>query len=180
MQITERPPTLLDLPGGKSVRIATQQWALEQWEGEADAPDLRSLWGTKPKFAVNGNRSCAELAVLDHLRGDGWDGVWVNAFAGEYLRREWFPVPAFKTPAQAGAPIWAAEIFDCLRAANGGKLSGFFDVFAWREPGEVRFDDAKVDPGRIGKNQPRFIETALRFRPLAEFTIIGIPYDRDR
>ena len=33
----------------------------------------------------------------------------------------------------------AVEIFDRLRAANGGTLSGFFDVFAWREPGQVGF-----------------------------------------
>jgi len=40
------------------------------------------------------------------------------------------------------------EIFDCLRAANGGTLSGFFDVFAWREPGRAGFFEAKVGPDR--------------------------------
>jgi hypothetical protein len=29
--------------------------------------------------------------------------------------------------------MWAVEIFDRLRPANGRKL----DVFAWRDPGEV-------------------------------------------
>ena len=51
---------------------------------------------------------------------------------------------------------------DLLRAANGGKLDGFFDVFAWREPGEVRFDEAKV--GRrdsIRPSQRRFVKLAL-------------------
>jgi len=33
----------------------------------------------------------------------------------------------------------AAQIFGRLHAANGGTLSGFFDVFAWREPGQVGF-----------------------------------------
>ena len=35
MQITELSPTRFDLPGrADPVYIATQQWALEPWEGE--------------------------------------------------------------------------------------------------------------------------------------------------
>jgi hypothetical protein len=45
----------------------------------------------------------AEFALLDHLQRDGWQGVWVNAYRNE-LRPEWFPAPAFRTPAGAGAP----------------------------------------------------------------------------
>lgn len=55
-----------------------------------------------------------------------------------------------KTITQTGGPPWAVDIFDGLRAANGGKLGGFFDVFAWREPGEVRFDEVKVGRDPIG------------------------------
>ncbi len=54
------------------------------------------------------------------------------------------PAPAFRTLTEAGAPAWAVETFERLRAANDGKLSGFFDVFAWRPPGEVRFMEIKV------------------------------------
>ena len=87
---------------------------------------------------------------------------------GELLRPpgaalEWFPAPAARTLAETGAPAWAVEAFDRLRAANGGSLGGFFDVFAWREPGEVRFCEAKVGPDRIKPTQLRFIELALRF-----------------
>jgi hypothetical protein len=62
--------------------------------------------------------------------------------------------------------------------ANGGTLGGFFDVFAWREPGEVRFDEAKVGPDRIRDTQRMFVEKALRFRRLEEFTIIEITLNR--
>jgi hypothetical protein len=86
----------------------------------------------------------------------------VNAFRNE-LRSEWLPAPAVKTLAETGAPTWAVEAFDRLRAANGGSLGGFFDVFAWREPGEVRFYEAKVGPDRIKPTQLRFVELALRF-----------------
>ncbi len=147
-------------------------WVLEPWEGE-DPPRLVAPWGRKPKFAVNGSRSCAELAIVDHLRADGWHGVWVNAFRSE-LRSEWFPAPAAKTLAQTGAPAWAVEVFERLRAANGGSLGGFFDVFAWQEPGQVRFCEAKVGPDRIKPTQIRFLEVALHFHRPADLMIIEV------
>jgi hypothetical protein len=173
MEITELPPTPVVLPAtGGLVHIRTQEWALEQWEGE-DPPGLAVPWARKPRFSVDGSRSCAELAIVHHLRAGGWDGVWVNAFRGE-LRTQWFPAPAARRAAEAGAPGWAAEIFECLRVANGGTLSGFFDVFAWREPGRAAFVEAKVGPDRIKPTQLRFAEIALRFRPLEEFMIVEI------
>jgi hypothetical protein len=100
--------------------------------------------------------------------------VWVNAFRGE-LRTRWFPAPAARHLAEAGAPGWAAETFGRLRAANRGTLSGFFDVFAWREPGQVAFFEAKVGPDRIKPTQLRFVEIALRFHRLDDFMIVAIP-----
>ena len=111
---------------------------------------------------------------MHHLQDDGWRGVWVNSFGPRELRSEWFPAPAVKTLAETGAPRWAVEAFNRLRAANGGSLGGFFDVFAWREPGEVRFCEAKVGPDRIKPTQLRFVELALRFHRLEEFTIIEV------
>ena len=172
MKITQRPPTPVALPGGGLVQIATQRWEFERWAGAADPPGLKRTWAIKPKFSVNGCRSCAELAILDHLRRAGWHGVWVSAFARE-LRTGWFPAPAVKTLAEIGAPDWAVETFDRLRAANGG-LGGFFDVFAWRKPAEVRFDEAKVGKDRIRPTQRRFIEQALRFHRIEDFTIIEV------
>jgi len=121
--------------------------------------------------AVGGRPACAELAVVSELALAGWHGVWVSAF-GNFLRREWFPAPEFRTIAATGAPPWAAEIFDAVKDANGGTLAGFFDVFAWREPGEVLFCEVKVGPDRIEANQRRFLGNALRLRPLSEFLII--------
>jgi hypothetical protein len=172
MEITKLAPTPLVLPAGELVHIRTQEWALERWEGE-DPPGLAVPWGRKPKFSVNGSRSCAELAIVHHLRAGGWDGVWVNAFRGE-LRTQWFPAPAARRLAEVGAPGWAVELFECLRAANGGTLSGFFDVFAWRESGRVAFIEAKVGPDRIKPTQLRYVEIALRFRRLKEFLIVEI------
>jgi hypothetical protein len=57
------------------------------------------------------------------------------------------PAPGFRALGPAGAPPWAAAVFEELRSANGGKLTGF-------------------------------LETALRFRPLDEFTIIEFGRER--
>jgi len=67
------------------------------------------------------------------------------------------------------------QTFGRLRAANGGTLSGFFDVFAWREPGRVAFFEAKVGLDRIKPTQLRFVEIAPRFRGLDDFMIVEIP-----
>ena len=74
MEITELPPPPVVLPAtGELVHIRTQEWALERWEGQ-DPPGLAVPWARKPKFSVDGSRSCAELAIVHHLRARGWDG----------------------------------------------------------------------------------------------------------
>jgi hypothetical protein len=144
------------------------------WDGEPEPAGLPQIWARKPTVAIGGRPVCAELAVVSELALAGWQGVWVSAF-GNFLRREWFPAPAFRTVAAAGAPAWAAEIFDAVKDANGGTLAGFFDVFAWRKPGEVLFCEVKVGPDRIQASQRRFLGNALRLRPLSEFLIIEMP-----
>jgi hypothetical protein len=52
--------------------------------------------------AVGSRPVCAELGVVSELALTGWRGVWVSAF-GNFLRRDWFPAPAFATLAAAGA-----------------------------------------------------------------------------
>jgi hypothetical protein len=62
-----------------------------------------------------------------------------------------------------------------VKEANGGKLAGFFDVFAWREPEEILFCEVKVGLDRIHASQRQFLDRALRLRPLSEFMIIEMP-----
>ncbi len=174
MLITQRAPTGLDLPSGQRVAVATQRWQLEWWAGEPEPAGLPRIWARKPMVAVSGRPCCAELAVVAELGAAGWQGAWVSAFGG-FVRRQWFPAPGFRTMAAAGAASWAAEIFDTVKAANGGTLAGFFDVFAWREPSEVLFCEVKVGPDRIQPSQRQFLARALRLRPLGEFLIIEMP-----
>jgi hypothetical protein len=102
-------------------------------------------------------------------------GTGSGSLAGTWFRSEWFPAPAFRTLTEAGAPAWAVKTFERLRAANDGKLSGFFDVFAWRPPGEVRFLEIKVATDKIRPTQRRFVERALRFHDQKQFMIVEVP-----
>lgn len=154
MLITPIAPTLVDLPSGDRVAVTAQRWQPEWWAGEPEPAELPRIWARKPMVAVAGRPCCAELAVVAEMRAAGWQGAWVSAFGG-FVRRQWFPAPAFGTMAAAGAAAWAAEIFDAVKDANGGTLAGFFDVFAWREPAEVLFCEVKVGPDRIQASQRR-------------------------
>jgi hypothetical protein len=63
-----------------------------------------------------------------------------------------------------------------LRAANGGSLGGFFDVFAWRDPGDVRFDEVKTSGDSSRESQREFVKLALGLgHRLEQFTIIKVP-----
>jgi hypothetical protein len=65
MQIIE----LLDTPvalAGATVLVASQRRLVDRWDGE-DPPGLQRIWSIKPKFAVGGARSCAELIIVDQL-----------------------------------------------------------------------------------------------------------------
>jgi len=71
-------------------------------------------------------------------------GTGLGEFVRRELRAEWFPAAAVRTIAETGAPTWLVETFERLLAANGGRLGGFFDVFAWRH----RYVDARFGPAR--------------------------------
>ena len=100
----------------------------------------------------------------------------MSAWGDGRLFSEWPPGPGVKSITQAGAPRWAAEIFERLLDANRRSFGGFFDVFVWREPGEVGFYEVKVGKkDDINLNQCKFVERALGLdHHLEEFMIIEV------
>src|SRR5690348_6433326 len=77
--------------------------------------NLKKIWSIKPKYAVAGARSCAELTIAGQLACDGWGAVWVSAFAGVRLWNRCFPAEGLRTITEAGVAAWVAHIFDRLR-----------------------------------------------------------------
>jgi len=174
MEITERPPTRFGLPGrGEPVYLATQQWALEPWEGE-DPPSLAKIWSRKPKFAVNGSRSCAELAIVHHLRDQRWHGVWVNSFGPPSCAL------SGSRPRLSGRSPRPARRSGPLRSSTACE-SRTADPSAASSTSSPGGNPAKSDSPRrrsvpIGSSptQLRFVELALRFHRLEDFTIIEV------
>ena len=104
----------------------------------ADAARIRAL-----------ERENAELRRVNDLahgerffRGRARPPVALVVAFIEAFREEFGVGPACRALRQA------VEAFERLRAANGGTFSGFFDVFAWREPSEMVFSQLTKGPVR--------------------------------
>jgi hypothetical protein len=72
-----------------------------------------------------------EVAILKYLEKDGWKGVWVDAFHSSRTNDIlWSDMP----PQGIAPPLppKVSEKFNSIKEKNGGRLSGFFDVFAWK------------------------------------------------
>src|SRR5579859_2622783 len=136
MEITELTSTPFDLSAEETVYIATQRWVLEPWEGE-DPPVLGQSWAGKvslPSMGSGRAPNSPSRTSCGMMAGAAFGSIVTAAncaLSGSPSRRP------RRSPRPA--PVWAVGIFDQLRAANGGTLGGFFDVFAWREPGEMVF-----------------------------------------
>ena len=118
---------------------------------------LSSTYTSKPLVkSVTGADVFGELAILDALRKDGWDGAWVDTFHG---KKFWNQMPHVSTP--VALPPAAADLYRAIVAANNGKASGFFDVFAWREK-EVLFVEYKGPGDGSNKNETTWIAAARR------------------
>lgn len=145
---------------------------------QKDSPDridheMLSTYRSKPLYLVEGRALYSELAVLSYLQQDGWRGVWMDTYhnRGRY-KNFWSGMP----PSGKGMlDKHADELYEKIIAKNGGRSSGFFDVFAWKEDvkdyafieckrmaekpnkNELRWLKAAVDSGLVGPKQLHFV-----------------------
>jgi hypothetical protein len=118
---------------------------------------LKSTYTSKPLvMSVTGEPVFGEFAILSALRSDGWDGVWVDTFHGGKL---WNQMPHVSQPVTL--PAVAARQYQAIVAANDGKRSGFFDVFAWNGS-EFLFVEYKGPGDSSNKNEAVWIAAARR------------------
>jgi hypothetical protein len=120
---------------------------------------LSKTYRRKPLVTVNDEILFGELAILRYLQMDGWDGVWVDTFHGRGRKKVlWSNLP----PGGFGKlPVEAENLYDRIVQVNGGKSSGFFDVFAWKD-GEFIFIEYKGQGDSSNQNETRWINAALR------------------
>jgi protein-S-isoprenylcysteine O-methyltransferase Ste14 len=143
------PPVELTLPSGKSVAIPRCSYLFSEWRG---APIL-DTYGGKALLNSDGKPVFAELAILGVLERAGWDGVWVDTYRRKFRRS--------MPPESSKLPPHALELYERICRANGGKASGCFDVFAWKDGEYVFVESKRKSKDSIQRTQKAWVEAAL-------------------
>jgi len=120
-----------------------------------------NVYLNKPVVAHDGRVLFGEIAVLRYLEKDQWKGVWVDSFHS-HGRKDvlWSGMPPTGVP--PALPPKVSEKFQAIKEKNGASLSGFFDVFAWKDDG-----DSFLFVEYMGRNDPpnenaqQWIEAAM-------------------
>ena len=101
---------------------------------------LRSTYLAKPVVTVGDEILFGELAILRYLEKDDWEGVWVDSFHSSKNQDVFWSAmpPEGKAPS---FPSRVQERFNEIKSKNNGRISGFFDVFAWKNEGQNYKDD---------------------------------------
>jgi hypothetical protein len=120
---------------------------------------LSKTYRSKPLVMVDDEILFGELAILRYLQMDGWQGVWIDTFHGRGKKKVlWSGLP----PNGYGILSLDAEtLYDTIVQANGGRSSGFFDVFAWKD-GRFLFIEYKGAGDSSNQNEMRWINAALK------------------
>ncbi len=116
---------------------------------------------SKTVVAHDGRILFGELAILRYLEKDQWKGVWVDTFHS-HGRKDvlWSGMPP--TGVAPALPPKVSEKFQAIKEKNGGKLSGFFDVFAWKGDGDdYMFIEYKGRGDSTNDNELGWINTAV-------------------
>jgi hypothetical protein len=102
-----------------------------------------------------------ELAILRQLERDQWKGVWVDAFHS-HGRKDvlWSGMPP--TGVAPPLPPKVSEKFQSIKEKNDGKLTGFFDILAWKSEGDVlMFIEYKGRGDSPNENELEWINAAI-------------------
>ena len=162
---------IIQLPSGGSVSVPVARPKL--------APSaFPNIWGygKKPIVQQESVSRFAEIAILELLRRDGWQGVWVDSWKGRFLSA---------MPGERGSVVSldALEHILPLRPFIAGfrTFGGAWDVLAWRGD-QILFCDAKwskkdsIRPNQVEWLQQRLAEGASADNFLiAEWTMADDP-----
>jgi hypothetical protein len=139
---TPEEAQLLSLPDGSQVAVQKRSMEFQLWSPAC------SQWG-KPVLNLKESRVCAETAIVRLLSEDQWEAVWVSS---NRYRRD-FPPHSCSLSAEAEAE---------LRKVKGTKLTGCWDVFAFKN-GRVLFIECKrKNEDSIIPTQREWLSAALK------------------
>ena len=144
------------LPDGRTVSIRALRITFSRaTPNRLPAGTLPPTYTSKPLVSVDGAAMFGELAIVRWLEKDGWDAVWIDTLHGAKF---WNAMPHKSVP--VALPPAARARYDTIKAANGGKSSGAFDVMAWRN-GEFVFLEYADESDGPNRNETRWISAAI-------------------
>jgi len=125
-------------------------------------------YSTKPIINYKNEILFPELAILKMYKEDNWNGVWIDTFHKKYLDN----MPYNKL-SNVTLPDNQNSILEKIKALNNNKLSGFWDVFLWKNNKEFMFIESKGIPSndKIRNTQVVWLESALKILPIESFLI---------
>lgn len=155
------PVELLD---GSLCRIHKCFLVWDQWSGDAPA-GLPRTYTSKPMIDWNGIPFYAELVILDMLKRDDWQGVWVDSFHRKFL--DCMP----DRDAVADLPVDVANEISSIRKVyrriaedhrlSRGAFGGCWDVLCWKSNELLFIETKRKSKDRLQKSQRAWLEAAL-------------------
>lgn len=151
----------LRLPSDARVEVSVATPSLPHWAGTAEI----DTFSGRPLLDFSGAPCFAELWILHCLGLAGWNGRWVVTYpsrkSGPLLLRGWDPRGIkFQTTVPIDEDAAVADL-ERVVSANGGSVSGCWDVFAWRGSSRLFVKSKWVGKDRIRSTQLRWVESAM-------------------
>ena len=132
--------------------VSVRRLVLEPWGGPPVASGWSNRYGNKAILNSSGRPRFAELAVLDLIRAEGWEGVWVDTFGSKY-RTGMMDEPPVDLPEPHRAMLGSILARDTTARP--------WDLLLWK-PGAYLFVELKrTKKDHIQDTQRAFLRAAL-------------------
>ena len=152
---------IIALPSGKTAQIPKTRPIFDSWKGNLGNDN----YGSKPVLCYKGKPFFAELIILEFLKEDGWNGVWVDTFRHKY-RTSYWPNNEIVLPSKP------EELLQSIYH-RAGSTKGCWDVFCWKEDLYLFAESKRHDKDRIRDTQKRWLDAALvDGLPLTSFLLV--------
>jgi hypothetical protein len=145
------------------------KWILvwNTWYG-ASLTDLPNTYRVKPLIDWNGVPLYAELAILEIVESNGWEGVWVDSFHRKFLDRMPGRNLSVDLPANVAEEIkLIRSIYRRLSAQywdskiSRGEFGGTWDLLCWRGDQLLFIEAKRKFKDRLQQSQAAWLMATL-------------------
>ncbi len=141
----------LTLSNGEEVQVPKISIGFKAWEGKP----LTNAYGKKQLIDFGGKPLFAELAILELLKKEFWQGVWIDIKGRKY----WNVFPGADKPAQL--PV-EQKIFLNGIIRGLGSYAGCWDLLAWQGNHHLFVISKQLKKDKIKPSQIRWLQACLQ------------------